>query len=133
MEIIAELEGERRGGYGGCIGYFDMSGNCDSALAIRTIWMKPGIAYVQAAGGVVYDSTPVEEFLRIRQQGPRHDVVHRASGRAAGRRAVGYSLGLTLTENPQIIRMDMASLGMSEINKPRCKASSSSPTANHHA
>ncbi|HLB22863.1 MAG TPA: anthranilate synthase component I [Dehalococcoidia bacterium] len=63
MEIIAELEGERRGGYGGCIGYFDMSGNCDSALAIRTIWMKPGVAYVQAAGGVVYDSTPEEEFL----------------------------------------------------------------------
>jgi len=63
MEIIAELEGERRGGYGGCIGYFDMSGNCDSALAIRTIWMKPGIAYVQAAGGVVYDSTPEEEFM----------------------------------------------------------------------
>ena len=63
MEIIAELEGERRGGYGGCIGYFDMSGNCDTALAIRTIWMKPGVAYVQAAGGVVYDSTPEEEFL----------------------------------------------------------------------
>ncbi|MEX2247191.1 MAG: anthranilate synthase component I [Dehalococcoidia bacterium] len=63
MEIIAELEGERRGGYGGCIGYFDMSGNCDSALAIRTIWMKPGVAYAQAAGGVVYDSTPEEEYL----------------------------------------------------------------------
>jgi len=63
MEIIAELEQERRGGYGGCIGYFDMSGNCDTALAIRTIWMKPGIAYVQAAGGVVFDSTPEEEYL----------------------------------------------------------------------
>jgi anthranilate synthase component 1 len=63
MEIIAELEGERRGGYGGCIGYFDMSGNCDTALAIRTIWMKPGVAYVQAAGGVVFDSTPEEEYL----------------------------------------------------------------------
>lgn len=63
MEIIAELEGERRGGYGGCVGYFDMSGNCDTALAIRTIWMKPGIAYVQAAGGVVYDSTPEEEYM----------------------------------------------------------------------
>ena len=62
QELRKELEGERRGGYGGCIGYFDMSGNCDSALAIRTIWMKPGIAYVQAAGGVVYDSTPEEEF-----------------------------------------------------------------------
>jgi anthranilate synthase component 1 len=63
MEIIAELEGERRGGYGGCVGYFDMSGNCDTALAIRTIWMKPGVAYVQAAGGVVFDSTPEEEYL----------------------------------------------------------------------
>jgi anthranilate synthase component 1 len=63
MEIIAELEGEQRGGYGGCVGYVDMSGNCDTALAIRTIWMKDGTAYVQAAGGVVYDSTPEEEYL----------------------------------------------------------------------
>ena len=63
MEIIAELEGERRGGYGGCVGYFDMSGNCDTALAIRTVWMRPGVAYVQAAGGVVFDSTPEEEYL----------------------------------------------------------------------
>ena len=63
MEIIAELEGERRGGYGGCVGYFDMSGNCDTALAIRTLWMKPGVAYAQAAGGVVYDSTPEEEWM----------------------------------------------------------------------
>jgi anthranilate synthase component 1 len=63
MEIIAELEQERRSGYGGCVGYFDMSGNCDTALAIRTIWMKPGVAYVQAAGGVVFDSTPEEEYL----------------------------------------------------------------------
>jgi anthranilate synthase component 1 len=63
MEIIAALEGEQRGGYGGCVGYFDMSGNCDTALSIRTIWMKPGVAYVQAAGGVVYDSTPEEEYM----------------------------------------------------------------------
>jgi anthranilate synthase component 1 len=63
MEIIAELEGEQRGGYGGCVGYFDMSGNCDTALSIRTVWMKPGVAYVQAAGGVVYDSTPEEEYM----------------------------------------------------------------------
>ncbi len=63
MEIIAELEQQQRGGYGGCVGYFDMSGNCDTALAIRTIWMKPGVAYVQAAGGVVFDSTAEEEYL----------------------------------------------------------------------
>ncbi len=63
MEIIAELEDQRRGGYGGCVGYVDMSGNCDTALAIRTIWMKEGSAYIQSAGGVVFDSTPEEEFL----------------------------------------------------------------------
>jgi anthranilate synthase component 1 len=63
MEIIAELEGEQRGGYGGCVGYFDFGGNCDTALAIRTIWMKDQVAYVQAAGGVVFDSTPEEEYL----------------------------------------------------------------------
>ena len=63
MEIIAELEDEQRGGYGGCVGYFDLSGNCDTALSIRTIWMKDGTAYVQAAGGVVYDSTAEEEYL----------------------------------------------------------------------
>lgn len=68
MEIIAELEGERRGGYGGTVGYIDMSGNCDTALAIRTIWMKDGIAYVQSAGGVVYDSTPEEEYLESRNK-----------------------------------------------------------------
>ncbi|MCZ2108505.1 MAG: anthranilate synthase component I [Dehalococcoidia bacterium] len=63
MEIIAELEGEQRGGYGGCVGYFDLFGNCDTALSIRTIWMRDGVAYIQAAGGVVYDSTPEEEYL----------------------------------------------------------------------
>jgi anthranilate synthase component 1 len=68
MEIIAELEGERRGGYGGTVGYIDMSGNCDTALAIRTIWMKDGIAYVQSAGGVVFDSTPEEEYLESRNK-----------------------------------------------------------------
>lgn len=63
MEIIAELEQEQRGGYGGCVGYFDFYGNTQTALALRTIWMKDGNAYVQAAGGVVYDSTPEEEYL----------------------------------------------------------------------
>ncbi len=62
MEIIAELEGEQRGGYGGCVGYIDLFGNSQMALALRTIWMKDGVAYVQAAGGVVYDSTPEEEY-----------------------------------------------------------------------
>jgi len=63
MEIIAELESDRRGPYGGTVGYFDFSGNLDSALTIRTIVMKDGVAYAQAAGGIVYDSVPELEYM----------------------------------------------------------------------
>ncbi len=61
MEIIAELEGERRGTYAGAVGYFSYSGNMDTAIAIRTMAVKNGTAYVQAGGGVVYDSDPETE------------------------------------------------------------------------
>ena len=63
MEIIAELEPELRGPYGGCVGYVDMSGNVDTALTIRTIVVKDGVAHVQAAAGVVYDSVPDLEYM----------------------------------------------------------------------
>ncbi|MCH8161347.1 MAG: anthranilate synthase component I family protein, partial [Chloroflexi bacterium] len=63
MEIIAELEPDKRGLYGGCVGYIDFSGNLDTALTIRTIMMKDGVAYVQAAGGIVYDSVPELEYM----------------------------------------------------------------------
>ena len=56
MEIIAEMEKERRGPYGGAVGYFGFKGNMDVAIPIRTIVMKDGVAYVQSGGGVVYDS-----------------------------------------------------------------------------
>lgn len=62
MEIIAELEPEKRGAYAGAVGYFSFSGNMDMAIAIRTMLMKNGIAYVQAGGGIVYDSLPDKEF-----------------------------------------------------------------------
>lgn len=62
MEIIAELEPEKRGAYAGAAGYFSFSGNMDMAIAIRTMLMKNGIAYVQAGGGIVYDSLPDKEF-----------------------------------------------------------------------
>jgi anthranilate synthase component 1 len=62
MEIIAELEPEKRGAYAGAAGYFSFSGNMDMAIAIRTMLMKNGIAYVQAGGGIVYDSLPDQEF-----------------------------------------------------------------------
>ncbi|MCH8863827.1 MAG: anthranilate synthase component I [Chloroflexi bacterium] len=62
MEIIAELEPEKRGPYAGAVGYFDFSGNLDTAITIRTIVIKDGVAYVQAGGGIVADSVPENEY-----------------------------------------------------------------------
>ncbi|MFC1974458.1 anthranilate synthase component I [Chloroflexota bacterium] len=62
MEIIAELEPEKRGPYAGAVGYFSFSGNMDMAITIRTMVMTKGIAYVQAGGGIVYDSVPEREY-----------------------------------------------------------------------
>ena len=62
MEIIAELEPEKRGPYGGAVGYFDISGNMDTAITIRTLVVKDGVAYAQSGGGIVFDSTPSGEY-----------------------------------------------------------------------
>ncbi len=62
MEIIAELEPDQRGPYAGAVGYFDFSGNLDTAIAIRTIVIKDGVAHVQAGGGIVADSVPENEY-----------------------------------------------------------------------
>jgi anthranilate synthase component 1 len=62
MEIIAELEKEKRGPYAGAVGYFDFSGNLDTAITIRTIVIKNNIAYIQAGAGIVADSVPEREY-----------------------------------------------------------------------
>ena len=62
MEIIDELEPERRGVYAGCIGYFGASGDMDTCIALRTAVVKDGVVYVQAGGGVVADSDPEGEY-----------------------------------------------------------------------
>jgi anthranilate synthase component 1 len=62
MEIIDELETRRRGPYGGCVGYVDLSGNMDMAIAIRTMLIQGGSIYVQSGGGVVADSDPEAEY-----------------------------------------------------------------------
>jgi anthranilate synthase component 1 len=62
MEIIAELEHDKRASYAGAVGYFDLSGNLDTAITIRTILMKDGVAHVQSGGGIVYDSDPTAEY-----------------------------------------------------------------------
>lgn len=62
MEIIDELESTRRGPYAGAIGYFSFEGNMDTAITIRTIVVKDGVAYVQAGAGIVADSVPESEY-----------------------------------------------------------------------
>ena len=62
MQIIAELEPEKRGPYAGAAGYFSFSGNMDMAIAIRTMVVSRGIAYTQAGCGIVYDSVPEREY-----------------------------------------------------------------------
>ncbi|PYT62609.1 MAG: anthranilate synthase component I, partial [Acidobacteria bacterium] len=62
MEIIEELERTRRGIYAGGILYLDFAGNLDSCIALRTMVVKNGVAYVQAGGGIVADSTPGGEY-----------------------------------------------------------------------
>ena len=61
MEIIDELEREKRGIYAGCIGYFAANGEMDTCIALRTAIVKNGMMYVQAGGGVVADSIPASE------------------------------------------------------------------------
>jgi len=62
MEVIAELEPDKRGPYAGCVGYFSFSGSMDTAITIRTIVLTDGTAHVQAGAGIVYDSVPAREY-----------------------------------------------------------------------
>ncbi|HJM35436.1 MAG TPA: anthranilate synthase component I [Acidimicrobiales bacterium] len=68
MEIIDELEPVKRGPYAGVVGYFDFSGNIDTAITIRTMLIKDGIASVQAGAGVVADSDPRLEYLECQNK-----------------------------------------------------------------
>jgi anthranilate synthase component I len=62
MQIISELEGYRRGIYAGAVGYcLPKEGELDTCIAIRTLWLRDGIAHLQAGGGIVADSDPAAE------------------------------------------------------------------------
>ncbi len=63
MQIIDELEKSKRGAYSGAVGYFGFDGNHDSCIALRTVVLKDGKAYVQAGAGVVADSVPENEYV----------------------------------------------------------------------
>ncbi len=62
MEIIEELEPTRRGVYAGAVGYFGFNGDMDTAIAIRTILLKNGVAHIQVGAGIVFDSVPQKEW-----------------------------------------------------------------------
>jgi anthranilate synthase component 1 len=86
MEIIESLEPTRRGVYGGIIGYFDVAGDMDTAIAIRTVVLRDGRALVQAGAGIVADSDPATEDQECRNKAA---AVLGALGAAATLRPAG--------------------------------------------
>jgi anthranilate synthase component 1 len=62
MEIIAELESDQRGPYGGAIGFFNRDGDLETAITIRTLVLKDGVAHIQVGAGIVADSDPPTEY-----------------------------------------------------------------------
>jgi anthranilate synthase component 1 len=62
MQIIDEVEPTKRGPYAGAVGYIDFTGNMDTCIALRTLVIQGQTAYIQAGGGVVYDSVPGAEY-----------------------------------------------------------------------
>jgi len=68
MQIINELEPTRRGLYAGAVGYLDFAGNLDFCIAIRSILLEKGRAYIQAGAGIVADSNPTAEYEETRDK-----------------------------------------------------------------
>ena len=68
MQLLSQLEPERRGIYSGAVGYFDWRGHMDGAIAIRSALIKDGVAHVNAGGGIVYDSEPELEYEESRNK-----------------------------------------------------------------
>ena len=64
MQIIDEVEPQKRGPYAGAVGYIDFTGNMDTCIALRTLVVQGKTAYIQAGGGVVYDSIPATSTKR---------------------------------------------------------------------
>jgi anthranilate synthase component 1 len=71
MQIISEQEKDRRGPYAGAVGYIGYDGNMDTAITIRTMIVRGGVASVQAGAGLVADSVPTSEY---------HETLHKARG-----------------------------------------------------
>ena len=80
MEIIDELEPEKRGVYGGGVGYFSAGGDMDMCIALRTAVLTDENLYIQAGGGVVYDSDPEAEYMETVH---KSNAIRRAAADAA--------------------------------------------------
>ncbi|KJZ25022.1 anthranilate synthase component I [Tritonibacter mobilis] len=80
MEIIDELEPEKRGIYGGGVGYFSAGGDMDMCIALRTAIVQDQKLYIQAGGGVVYDSDPEAEYMETVH---KSNAIRRAAADAA--------------------------------------------------
>ncbi len=89
MEIIDQLEPARRGPYAGVVGYFDFSGNIDTAIAIRTMFVRDGLASVQAGAGIVADSDPALEHLECQNKARALLVAIPAARRMTAQRIAG--------------------------------------------
>ena len=94
MQLIAELEQEKRGVYAGAVGYFGYGsvvneggevkkeGAMDTCIALRTMVVKDGNAYLQAGGGIVFDSDPYEEWMEtMNKLGANMSCIEGAEGR----------------------------------------------------
>ena len=80
MEIIDELEPEKRGIYGGGVGYFSAGGDMDVCIALRTAVVKDNTLYIQAGGGIVHDSDPQAEYMETVH---KSNAIRRAAADAA--------------------------------------------------
>ncbi|HEV8516858.1 MAG TPA: anthranilate synthase component I family protein [Candidatus Limnocylindrales bacterium] len=90
MQLIAEAEGERRGLYGGAVGYIGYDGNLDTAITIRSAVLRDGIAHIHAGAGIVAGSIPEREF---------EETEHKA---AALRRAIELAAGMAESGAPSM-------------------------------
>ena len=115
MELIAELEKEKRGIYAGAVGYFgyghvDKEGNeeegaMDTCIALRTMLVKDGIAYLQAGGGIVFDSDPYDEWKEtMNKLGANMQCIASAEERYAtvAEKLAGLSPGKLVGDSPNM-------------------------------
>ena len=89
MQLIAAAEGERRGLYGGAVGYLGYDGNLDTAITIRSAVLKDGQAHVHTGAGIVAGSVPGAGVRGDRAQGGRPAPGDRDGGRRSPRRRAG--------------------------------------------